>query len=424
MVRTGTDGALVNLVVTNFSGGKRHSGRGGMSGDTIASTAQLDPLAGMAKLADSVRSDGGFVLAIQEMTTDDPGLPIRALDLEKSLGKAARSSFVPRVSTAWYPLKDKWGAKIDPGNAHNEGLCVVSSVSGLTLTPWSSLLNGPEPVDSPTRVVDLPNFGFPSTEAEDCGFGWLEAEVPSHDGSVRQLRFRPTFYRGNRDSDPRAAQACLLAWGGIGDHGPDDPACIIVNVHLSTLTTEYERGIRGRRSRPEATFLRSTQLDVIARYVEEARRAHDLPVIIAGDFNAEPDSPEMLSFAEKIRSSPLLTAERCWKCGTVQRKRPKLRYYTEFGLDLTLEADPNRKPAFDTDAICSNDQCREPRFTHKGHLQLLDNIFFLPATGRQTWEVLPGQPRVDISWGYSDHAAIIVPLRMSRSALSHPEERI
>lgn len=423
-VTTGADDALVNLIVTNFSGGKRHSGKGGISADAAASDAQIDPLEGVAQLTDTVRPEGGFALAIQEMTTDDPGLPTRALGLEQALGGGARSSFVPRVSTSWYPLREKWGEKIDPGGAHSEGLCVVGNEYGLTLAPWSSVLSGPEPVESFTRVVDLPNFGFPATEAGDSGLGWLEAQVGGAGGTIETVKFRSTFYRGNRDSDPRVAQACLLAWSDAGSQGRDEPACVIVNVHLSTLSTEREAGVRGRKRSPEASFLRSAQLDVIARYVNEVRRVHRLPVIIAGDFNAEPGSPEMKLFAREIGSPPLLTADRCWKCGSLQKERPEVTFYAEHGLDYTLEEAPNRKQVARTRAVCSNEMCLEPRFTHKGNLLLLDNVFALPAVEHSTWNIVPGRPRVDVRWGYSDHAAIIVPFGVSKFGLWPEEDRI
>lgn len=417
-------GHLVNLVVTNFSGGKRHAGRGSMDGDALR---------GMACLAESVRTDAGFVLAIQEMTTDAPALATHAVAFEEALGSKARSSFVPRVSAAWYPLKEKWGGKIAPGGAHNEGLCVVTGDSGLVLAPWSSApwpaITGPASVASPTRVLDLPNLSFPDTESGDpTGGEWLEASVVINE-TRKRIAYRPTFYRGTRDSDPRIAQACLLAWFEA-DHEPEfSPACLLINVHLSTLTTELQGdGTPGRLPTPEAIFLRGTQLDLIARYVLEVQKsAAGLPVVIAGDFNAEPGSPEMLAFSGQTGAVPLLSADRCWKCGTVQKERPKILFYaqSEGAWDFTIHPQsPGQKPKLSTGAVCSNDDCREARFSHKWHGQLLDNVFILRAGHDCPWSVTPGIPRVDVGWGYSDHAAIIVPLNFARRTTGASEVRI
>jgi Endonuclease/Exonuclease/phosphatase family len=418
-----TSDRAVNLVVTNFSGGKRHAGRGAMDGDALQ---------GMARLADSVRTEGGFVLAVQEMTTDDPAMPTHAAAFEEALTLGARSSLVPRVSAAWYPLKEKWGEKIAPGGAHNEGLCVVTGDAGLALVPWSSApwptIAGPVSVMSPTRILDLPNLSFPDTESGlSADDGWLQASVVIN-GTSEQVAYRPAFYRGTRDSDPRVAQACLLAW--LEAEGPNahSAACVLINVHLSTLTTELQAGVRGRIPTPEAIFLRRIQLDLIALYVREIQaETAGIPVVVAGDFNAEPGSPEMLAFAERTGSAPLLDAQRCWKCGTIQAERPEILFYahTKGGWDFTIHPQSaDQEPELRTRAVCSNEECLEPRFTHKGHGQLLDNVFILPAGNDYSWEITPGAPRVDVGWAYSDHAAIIVPLKFTGRTLRSPEVRV
>jgi hypothetical protein len=399
----------VNLVVTNFSGGKRHTGRGAIDQGALRD---------MARLASSMRTSDGFVVAVQEMTTDNPGLPVRAIALEEALERGARSSFIPRVSTEWYPLEEKWGEKIQAGGAYSEGLCVVTGDTGLVLMPWSlaqSDAAGPANVSSPTRVLDLPNFIFRGLETDSFDDGsWLESSIVIN-GKSESVHYRPTYYQGNRNSDPRVAQACLLGWlEGDGGGAAYSPACVLVNVHLSTLTSELQEGGRGRASNSDSSFLRKMQLDLIARYVKQVQMENNgLPVVIAGDFNAEPMSPEITAFASQLGTAGLLGADRCWKCGTLQQQRRKVEFYSRSGVgwDLTLER-PNEatEPKLVTDAVCSNGECVEPLFTHKGHGQLLDNVFIQPALRDSPWAVRVGDPHVDISWGYSDHAAIIVPL--------------
>lgn len=412
----------VNLVVTNFSGGKRHTGRGAIDQGALQE---------MAILASNMRTGGGFVAAVQEMTSDDRGLPVRAIALEEALDFKALSSFIPRVSTAWYPLEEKWGEKIPSGGAYNEGLCVVTGDAGLVLMPWSVApwaRAGPANVTSATRVLDLPSFIFRDTDEDNSDdYSWLQASVEIN-GRLDNVSYRPTYYHGNRNSDPRVAQACLLGWRRDDGDGSYDPACVLVNVHLSTLTTELKEGGRGRILNSEAIFLRKMQLDLIAQYVRAVRQeTSGLPVVIAGDFNAEPMSPEMIAFADQLGSGGLLRDDMCWKCGTPQEKRPKVTFYSRGGLgwDFTMERPKYAaEPKLSTHAVCSNDACLQPRFTHKGHVQILDNVFVLSALQDSSWDVKVGVPNVDVGWGYSDHAAIIVPLQFVKVGNSSPEMEV
>jgi hypothetical protein len=396
----------VNLVVTNFSGGKRHTSRGAIDQGALRE---------MARLASNMRTSDGFVVAVQEMTTDNPGLPVRAIAFEEALEWKARSSFIPRVSTEWYPLAEKWGEKIQAGGAYSEGLCAVTGDAGLVLMPWSLAppnAAGPANVSSPTRILDLPNFIFRGSETDSFDDGsWLESSIVIN-GKSESVHFRPTYYQGNRNSDPRVAQACLLGWLAGDGGGSYRPACVLVNVHLSTLISELQGDKRVSNS--DSSFLRSMQLDLIARYVKQVQEANKgLPVVIAGDFNAEPMSPEITAFASQLGAEGLVPFDRCWKCGTLRQQRPEVEFYSRSGTgwDLTLER-PNDDavPKLVTDAVCSNGECLAPLFTHKRYGQLLDNVFIKPALRNSRWAVRVGVPRVDITWGYSDHAAIIVPL--------------
>ncbi len=394
--------ASANLVITNFSGGKRHS---------LSPKVGSNGVEQVALLADSLSTGPAVVLAIQEMTTNDPGLPTRAIALEEQLGRRARSSFVPRVSTAWYPLVEKWGPAVGSSGAHNEGLCVATRDGALKLAPWG-LLDGPTSVVSPTRVLDLPAFEFPDQSVNMIDESdWIRSPVVFR-GVAMELLFRPAYYRGSRDSDPRVAQACLLAWSPASDSDKLMPACVLVNVHLSTLNREKVDESSARVPSAEASFLRNLQLRVVARYVREVQDTYELPVVVAGDFNAEPDSPEMLGFAEESGLWARVRADVCWKCGFRQEVRPKVAFYDlgGAGLELTMVPQPSKDPVFCTDAVCCNELCREPRFTHKGNLQLLDNVFVPQHRADRPRVVVAGTPQIDLTWEYSDHAAIIVPL--------------
>jgi hypothetical protein len=67
--------------------------------------------------------------------------------------------------------------------------------------------------------------------------------------------------------------------------------------------------------------------------------------------------------------------------------------------------------------VCSNEKCREPRFTHKRNLRLLDNILLSTDSAGDTayrMEEVEGATRVDISNGFSDHGVVTAVLRVSR----------
>jgi endonuclease/exonuclease/phosphatase family metal-dependent hydrolase len=398
--------STVNLIVTNFSGGKRHNDGSQMDSDAVNETARL---------ANEIRTGAGVVLVIQEMTSTQAGLPTRAVALERAMG-SAQSSYVPRVSTAWYPLVEKWGSGVGHRQPQSEGLCVVTGDEGLVLAPWS-LGDGLTNAESPTRVIDLPAVEFPDTGRAVDPDGWLRGTV-TRDGSAAEVLFRPTYYQGNRDSDPRAAQACVLGWRQ-GMQPPTGPVTIVVNVHLSTLKREQAIGAQGRRPSAEASFQRTLQLELLARLVRSLRVSGDCPVIVAGDFNAEPDSPEMVAFAAGIGAPPLLTKTECWRCGTAQAGEAYQDFYWHDKTGLALTRTPSESPPV-RGPVCRNDTCAEPRFTHKRNLQLIDNVFVVPSSGAAPWSVVPGPPYVDLSWQYSDHAAIVVPLRLRQSGAAEP----
>lgn len=392
--------ADVALVVTNFSGGKR------LSRDHAFGRDELSEL---AKLASREGRHGNVVMAVQEMTTTDSGMPTRSNELEKAVDFGATTSYIPRVSTAWYPLAAKWNRQNDLSAAENEGLCVLSGVRDLTFVPWNE-----DASSSLSRVIDLPSFEFLGNESAPSPHqGWLRGTsgVDSHDAA---FYFRPSYYQGSRDSDPRVAQACLLGWPSLSAKRRSVLGFVLINVHLSTLRREHAPRFMARSFSPEASFLRHAQLMVIAQFVREIRARSDIPLVVAGDFNAEPSSTELRQFSEASGLAPLLDAGVCWRCGETQVHRPRVTFYSHDESDLSLSAvrKGRRVPVLSTNAVCSNSDCLEPRFTHKRHPQLLDNVF-ISATSSGKSQLVPGIPRIELDWSYSDHGAIVIPLRLA-----------
>jgi endonuclease/exonuclease/phosphatase family metal-dependent hydrolase len=109
----------------------------------------------------------------------------------------------------------------------------------------------------------------------------------------------PTFYQGNRDTEPRSL---LVARVKIGSR-----VVLFCCTQLSTLTEEAEDR---RRSTPNARALRSHQIGWTVDYIKSYQEARqeicnelkqewfDDPVILVGDFNADKSAPELSRLSE------------------------------------------------------------------------------------------------------------------------------
>lgn len=102
---------------------------------------------------------------------------------------------------------------------------------------------------------------------------------------------RATLYSsGDRDTQPRNLMAASLTYRGIPFY--------FLNTHLGVLTDEDRHDPANERSRA-ASQIRQAQAGEILRVADElkqADRAQGQPeraILLAGDFNAKPDSPEM-----------------------------------------------------------------------------------------------------------------------------------
>lgn len=102
---------------------------------------------------------------------------------------------------------------------------------------------------------------------------------------------RATLYSsGNRDTQPRNLMVASLNYRGIPFY--------FLNTHLGLLIGEDRRDATFERSR-SASQIRQAQVSEILNVIEELKQADrynerpERPIILAGDFNAQPDSPEM-----------------------------------------------------------------------------------------------------------------------------------
>jgi len=59
------------------------------------------------------------------------------------------------------------------------------------------------------------------------------------------------------------------------------------------------------------------ELDALAPFIDDVYRNLKLPVIVSGDFNANPDAPELNWFADQTRTAMVFNSPTgcCWNCG-------------------------------------------------------------------------------------------------------------
>ncbi len=102
---------------------------------------------------------------------------------------------------------------------------------------------------------------------------------------------RATLYSsGNRDTQPRNLMVASLNYRGIPFY--------FLNTHLGVLIGEDRVDMSYERSRA-ASQMRQAQVSEILYVIDELKRADceyespERPIVLAGDFNAQPNAPEM-----------------------------------------------------------------------------------------------------------------------------------
>lgn len=140
---------------------------------------------------------------------------------------------------------------------------------------------------------------------------WSWGSYPDYDDcnmSGTWVRHTPishaTLYSsGNRDTQPRNLMVASLNYRGIPFY--------FLNTHLGVLIGEDRVDMEYERSRT-ASQIRQAQVSEILCVIEELKRADqanegpERPILLAGDFNAQPDAPEMEMLQRHFR---LLTPE-------------------------------------------------------------------------------------------------------------------
>ena len=392
---------------------------GGLTSASLLGDAAERRVAGLTDLAAHPRGGAqdpaASVLAVQEMVS----LPGRDGPLAQLVRAAAPAAahFTSITSTDRYPLASKWERRWEadgPLDA-DEGLATLAfEPAGLRAATGDHR----DPAQRPGRgrAIDLPMLEFSDpaqTLPEDDS--WLRASVPwleDADVSDRELLLRPTYYQGSRDTEPRAASAHVASLPSAGS--PTE--VVVVNVHLATLRSEAagerpvapgdELAFALRRPSVEATYLRHRQFEVLAAFIRWVYAELRLPVVVTGDFNCEPGSPELDRFCAAAALTPALRTEACWRCGTPVTRQPARRYANRSFTRISEQPAEGLLPVT-SDGYCAAAGCAAPLFTHKRNLMLLDNVLATdPASeaGRSltTRLALAPPPGGDVAAGIND----------------------
>lgn len=122
----------------------------------------------------------------------------------------------------------------------------------------------------------------------------------SKEGVPRNIPiFQPLVYEGTRDTDPRNVILSRLKVA---------PFPYLLNLHLTTLTGERGKGAWAD-SIEQAKLTRAQQMERIIGLLETHVLMKELPIIMMGDFNANPDEYTLRDLLEKERGFTRLIPE-------------------------------------------------------------------------------------------------------------------
>lgn len=222
------------------------------------------------------------VIALQEtglafINGDSKNVGGKMADL---LGRGYRHAFAQEVSMREHPHPNLWDRPAYRGMMHAaEGNAIVTN---LAPCDWS--------------------WGTYESSISEKIFNSWSRHTPIS---------RATIYStGNRDTQPRNLMVASLKLNEVPIY--------VINTHLGLLIGEDRHDLSYERSQ-EASRIRGEQVDEILRVVEELQTADafneapERPIILTGDFNAQPHSPEMDLLREVfILLTPENPDKDCW----------------------------------------------------------------------------------------------------------------
>jgi endonuclease/exonuclease/phosphatase family metal-dependent hydrolase len=238
-------------VMTINAGGAQHA------------KAQIAPAHIAAGLYRSMSAvvDSPDIIAVQEshhVWTEDSFLET-SRELARNIGESYSSYFSPYIDSKYHTHQKKWGRPAFKGFLRvKQGNAIITNKI-IAQWPW-----------------DVPPEGYPGHTTR--------APITT------QISRSTVYSKGNRDTEPRSLMVVPLSVGQISLY------CMV--THLATLTGEDRHDPDSLQSQ-RASDVRLEQVEQILRVVDELRKAErrkevaPLPIILAGDFNAQPGSPEL-----------------------------------------------------------------------------------------------------------------------------------
>lgn len=241
-------------VITSNIGGNRHFRRTPIDPHRIA--REVSEMLPINRLQPAI-------LAVQEVSNVQfSGEPVRetGTQLARELGPKYRSYYASEIDSQTYPQRRAWNDATYFGTAH------VAEGNGI--------------------VTNLPIEVWP----------WQSASR-NHPGHLRVSPIQTTISRatlyttGDRNTQPRNLLVAPIStpFGSV----------FFMATHLATLSHDEGKtgssGTGGHSASQERYFQAEQILGVVRqlRTAEDERNLRSRPIILAGDFNAQPSSPEM-----------------------------------------------------------------------------------------------------------------------------------
>jgi endonuclease/exonuclease/phosphatase family metal-dependent hydrolase len=260
-------------VMTLNAGGARRARRHQIVPDRIA--ADLYRLLSTIGSADSI--GWPTIIAVQEshQVWQGQNTPLETCCvLAQRLGPSYRSYFSPYLDSSSHVHPNKWEQPLFKGfDRVKQGNAVITNMT-CGAWPWG-----------------LPQKGYPGYKKN--------APIST------QISSATLYSTGDRNTEPRNLMVMPLTRGQ-----GEETLLYFMATHLTTLRGEVRHANRDVVSK-KASNSRLAQIHEILRVTTELREAEHFhnktqtPIILAGDFNTEPDSPELRALEQTFsRLSP------------------------------------------------------------------------------------------------------------------------
>jgi hypothetical protein len=303
------------VVMTINEGGARRAGKGRLGPINTDSDPLSRLISSIIEELDPEKSHP-VVIAVQESHQVWEGEnPYPSLDTSQMLSKALTN----RLGTAEY---------------HHDFSDYLDSDSHTHPNKWRGKKEKPRPHFKTFKRVKQGNAVIRNRDLAQWPWGLPSEDYPGHEirKPISTQISRATLYStGNRDTEPRNLIVVPLSFEQKtpGQKCSERKTSLyFMATHLTTLNGEDRHDSRNLKSQ-EASDIRLAQVHEILRIVDELREAEreankgrkkegkkelePIPIILAGDFNARPGSPEVVALEQTFLRFPPR-----WHDGSIQ----------------------------------------------------------------------------------------------------------